>query len=291
MNINVDLFKQFKQFAVPYIHCWDIDPVYPVLKEVHDRRGLDADQRIWHTLLYVTWYHMGSAEYVWELSPEPAIFNPAGLPVLPTGIERRGFRGEIGKIKAIEQLNWFYHLTCKMSLSCWVDNHAALGGKIGWQMMYDRFKEIKNNGTWASYKWCDLCKNVLGFNITAPDIGVGGGDEHAGPVPGMVQLTGENWKRCATDRALQQELLNYCCEQGIPFDGLEELETALCDFNSLTHNRYYVGHDIDSQQEQFTKMKVPPVYWKARKAVLPWRYLGEVNGWAGVRDHLKGKLL
>lgn len=297
MNINSGVFDQFHRFCMKhgYLHSWDIDPVYPVLQYVHQKRYAGArserdreDMPIWHTLLYVIWYHLGSAETVLSWYPRPAMVREEMFEVLPTGIERRGFRGEAGTKKAIEMVNHFGRLSKQMTLKCWVDNECNAGGIVGWNRMYEAFINIHNNGTWAAYKWCDLCKNVLGYEITAPDIGVGGGGEEAGPVPGMVQLTGEDWHRCARDTVLQEELLEYCHARGIPFDGLEEMETALCDFNSWSHGRYYPGHDIDKQQEDFISMNVPEVYWEARREVFPREFLGELNGWTGVRQYMKG---
>jgi hypothetical protein len=101
----------------------------------------------------------------------------------------------------------------------------------------------------------------------------------------MVRLTGQPWKRCATDVMLQRQLLLECRDRGVPFNGLDQLETALCDFNSLCKGTYYVGHDIDQQMDQLKNLGRE--WWDARKAAFPSGYLGEVSGWPGVRKELK----
>jgi hypothetical protein len=278
--MNQKLFDDFRQFCDPYIRCSDIDPVYPVLKKVHELRGLDpkGNEAIWHTFLYFVWYHLGSAETV--RSQYPRIGYNLKLGKLDTGIERRGFRGEVGAVKACLLID---HVVGY--LNAWfLSFDDFLQSCTTWQAMFNAVMLFPQCGTWAAYKWCDLMKNIHGYLISAPNIGYGGGGEHAGPIPGMVQLTGENWKECAFNINLQQELYQICLDAGIPFNGMEQMETALCDFNSMTHGRYYIGHDIDKQMENVTT--AGEIYWKARSHVFPEWALGECRGYYGVRKNL-----
>lgn len=284
MKINHKLFKDFKTFCGPYLSSGDVDPVYPVLRAVHDARGYDVEKRIWSTILYFTWYHLGSAEKMQFVPPE--LFMIKLPPVLPTGIERRGFRGKVGSTKASEFLrNVLEKKDFFGSLEAWMfgaveGDHYDDTPEQSWIHLFNNIMGLKHCGTWAAYKWCDLAKNVLNFNISAPDIGYGGGGENAGPIPGLVQLTGCDWKECANNISLQRKFYDYCLGEGIEFNGMEQMETALCDFNSLTHGRYYIGHDLDKQMEDL--MGLPQVYWDARAQVFPEGFLGEFNGWRGV---------
>ena len=286
MKLNESLSTYFEMFTEPYLFSHDNDPVYPVLKGVHNLRKLNPQQRAWHTFLYLVWYHLGSAEKAFSRNPLPSLM--CDIEIWPTGTERRGVRGApgIAKIQKLLQTvvssNWLER--CKS-----VYENKKFTREARWMFLYKEVQRLPFCGTWAAYKWCDLCKNVLGADITAVDIGVGGQGKNAGPIPGMVQLTGESWVRCASDVGLQIELMEYYIEQGIPFHGLEELETALCDFNSLTHGHYYVGHDIDAQQEHLKGL--PQVYWEARAKLIPKNFLGELNGWTGVRKELRRKYI
>ncbi len=284
--LNKRVLKEMVEFGRPYLHSWDIDPVYPVMKAVQDARRLPPMRRHWLTAMYWVWYDMGSAERVFGAYPEPGV-KLLGVPVLPTGTERRGMRGEVGKDRALQTLN---HLVSTMWLrrnyDTMYDGKIVSDPKERWALIYKSVLTVPNCGPWAAYKWCDLCKNVLGYEITAPDIGVGGQGKNAGPVPGMVQLTGLDWRRCAKDTALQEQLLNVIRAEGLPLDGLEEMETLFCDYNSMTHGRYYVGHDIDVQHEQFIRGDVPEEYWEARREVFPRSFLAEYNLWDGPRKDL-----
>lgn len=285
-NLNVKLFEDFCEFTKPYVYSTDIDPVYPVLKAYYDYIGLDAEHRIWHTFLYVTHYSLKSAEILWNMYPEPTGIIPE-MPKLSTGIERRGFRGAPDKV--IKNITEFYEAShfnrdwdTGNALSTWLNRIVGDGGKDGWNRVRAAFKEISYNGDWASYKWADLVKHTLGYPITASDIGVGGGGETAGPIPGMVIITGEDWKRCAEDVELQEALLQLAVENGSPLNGLDQLETALCDFNSLYKGRYYAGNDVDMMMEQLDPYSL---LWTAR-GIIPEEYLGEVSGWYGRRKEL-----
>jgi len=284
MKYHETLMPAFIRFAIEHKESGDIDPVYPVLYHVQRMRAMTREQAIWHTLLYLTWYHLGSAELVICVNRDAVLFP--SLRALPTGVERRGFRGMGGAERAAEFLNWM--IQNRKPFSQWLEEVTAPGGMAGWEALYRDVQTFPHCGSWAAFKWCDLSRNVLGCSITSPDIGLGGGGKCAGPVPGLSLLTGRPWGECAKSRALQEEFYNYCLRCEVPWEGWEEMETALCDFNSLVHGRYYVGHDIDKQMEDLSAC--PRVYWEARRFAFPRSYLGEVMGWSGVRNKLKGTL-
>ena len=224
------LFDSFVTFSRAHIESGDIDPAYPVMKEVYRARGYTREQALWHTFLYVTWYNLGSAETVFARYPEP----PSSLDEVltyPTGTERRSFRGnDLARV----HLNSLLSLAKPHgSLSRWVETATEAGSEAGWDGIRTEFQRLKYAGPWSSYKVADLLAHVHDFPIAASDLGVGGASETAGPIPGMVKVTGYDWKRCATDRTLQRELLEISRSRGVPFSGLDQLETSLCDFNSL----------------------------------------------------------
>lgn len=282
--MNEAVLEVFCRFAKAHVESGDIDPTYPLLKRVYAAQGLDRETALWRTLLYVTFYHLGSALHVSKLYPSPTLNIERELRTFPTGTERRGFRGNC---RAWEHLGAFLRRAGSRGglLVSYFDFVTHAGGKAGWFNLRFEAQQIAYCGPWASYKLADLLKHVHDYPITASDIGVGGGSETAGPVPGMVRVTGADWKRCAADVGLQQELHDECVRRGVPFNGLDQLETALCDFNSLCLGRYYVGHDIDDQQEKIDGL--PPLWWEQRAHCFPSQYLGERGGWFGVRKERK----
>ena len=291
MKLHARLFPAFVGFARQHVASGDIDPTYPVLRNVYKAERCDIDHALWRTFLYVVWYNLRSAEAMWKIAPAPASLPvpellASGLPA--TGTERRGFRGLAGYRLARAHVDAVLMRTGG-DLRGWVESAAGPGGEEGWRRIRKEWQTLPHGGPWSSYKWADLLAHVHGYPITADDIGVGGGSPTAGPIPGMVALTGESWKRCAADVPFQRELLARCHDQGVSFSGLDQMETSLCDFNSMLKGGYYVGHDIDQQQQVFQTSSA--VWWEARAASFRPKYLGESNGWIGVRpklnDHFK----
>jgi len=82
------LFADFCIFANGQLSSGDLDPTYPLLKEIYQAEGLDKERSLWRTLLYVTWYSLGSASRVWDLYPDPALPSPEKVQGLSTGTER-----------------------------------------------------------------------------------------------------------------------------------------------------------------------------------------------------------
>ena len=280
---NEKLFKDFCIFSQKQLDSWDIDPMYPVLLELYKAKGLDENKALWWTFLYVAWYHIGSAERSWAIWPEPTRISLSDIPEaqqksFSTGTERRLFRGRFKDF--ITHVNSFMSIT-NGDIVGWLNASIGRGGEEGWSSLRSEFEVVKFNGPWASYKWADLMKHVHSCQITANDIGVGGGSATAGPVPGMVKLTGRAWQECARDISLQKALLHISKQAGVAFDGLDQLETALCDFNSLHKGKYYSGHDIDHQMDQLSHSSAS--LWEARSRAIPSQYRGEVHGWFGVR--------
>ena len=281
---NLKLFKDFCVFADKQLRSWDIDPMYPLLKHYYRTKNLSWNDALWHTALYVGLYDVGSAAQLWKMFPKQKHIPAGKLPQMQTGTERRLFRG---RVKDFATCMNDLHKQSGGSLSSWVSKTASQGGESGWDAARSQFERVKFNGPWASYKWADLLKQVHNYPITASNIGVGGGSKSAGPVAGMEKLTGRAWQECAEDVDLQRRLYSASVEAGVGFNGLDQMETSLCDFNSLYKGRYYAGHDIDMQMERLAYCDAS--LWEARASAIPQEYRGEVVGWFGVRKELMAK--
>lgn len=285
---NDKLWRNFLRFSKFQLRSRDIDPVYPVLKRYYKLRELSQEERLWFTFIFCAYYDLGSAEIFFDLHPKPKHLKKE-LPALPTGVERRGMRGTNGGKLVRRHLNAVVLQGALVPIGG--DDNA---GTIGWTALRKWYEtSFPFTGPWSSYKFADLMRNVHRANITAPDLGIGGGGKKAGPVPGLVSLTGRDWEECAKNINLQEDILHEAHrmkEEGYlgdeMYDGMEELETCLCDFNSATHGRYYVGHDIDQMEAQLRGAGASKVMFKARCLALDSKYLGEKNDWIGVRKHL-----
>lgn len=274
------LFEDFIAFSKAQLASGDIDPAYPVLRMRARLDKCTREQALWRSLLHVTWYNLGSAETCWKVWKDPTPIE--GQFVFPTGVERRGFRGPAGGRKAQDFVNSVLSRAEEVApgkgLCGWLDSVVrAYGvGERGWRGIREELERCAGAGSWASYKWADLLRNVHDFRIAADSI-LGGGDGiGSGPVAGFALV----FRVLSAPSRIEQRLaMERCINSGAAFAGLDQFETCLCDFNSLFRGHYYVGHDIDAMMTQLAE---DSGLWEARRMALPRAYLGEMNGWRGV---------
>ncbi len=278
--------RDFARFGRAMILSGDIDPQFPILKHMYKELKLDRNTALWFTCVYLLYYHLGSAVQAWKRYPEPDIIRKKDWGSdLPYFKQRRCFRGNE---YARDQINTLVSLS-DGDLVSWVDNLVSNNREESWTRIREAVSELPYHGPWSSYKFCDMMKFVHSYPITAPDIGTKPGAT-AGPIAGLNTLTGLGWDRCADDSQLHRDLLQMVIDRGTPVNGLDQLESMLCDWQSLTNGRYYLGHDIDRDQAQLElerkRNPVLDILWEARLQIFDKRLLGEIGGWSKVRNHL-----
>lgn len=275
------LYSDFLRFSVPHVATWDIDPVYPCLRAHYLSMGLDllGDKAVWMTFLYLAVYKISSAEKLWELWPEPGVVNIRKA--VPTGTERRNHRGATGRLE--HHINHFAVVVARSGGPAeWLRRSLQ-----DWDSCRHAFSTVWGNGPWATYKWADLMVNVHGVNLKATDIGATASNwsRHA-PTKCLFRLTNGRFpqRQLATDSMLQKSIFQALNEAGGNWSGIDQFETSLCDFGSALAGRYYVGHDIDLLMEGLPEESA---FWEHRKSAHPEAFLGELNGWHGVRSEYK----
>lgn len=279
---------EFGAFARAQVETGDIDPAYPVLREVYRADGLGdrSEAALWRTLLYVTWYDLGTAAEVWTGAPVPRGLLASEFARPPrTGTERRGHRGAPGLRIALRQIDSVLALAASFGgLSGWVQDAASARGAMGWNRVAGAFMGASGNGPWAGWKWADLLAHVHGIDIEPATIGLPGHALPSGPAKGLRAVGGGMGLEALSVSALSVPLDALARRQGI--ERMDQMETALCDFGSLASGRYYVGHDIDLQQEQLRGL--PGAFWRARELCFSASVRGEASGWDGVRPERRG---
>lgn len=266
------MFPDYQRFHGLALKTRDVDPVYPVLKDLADTGGLSEEDRIRLVMLHVAYYHMGSALAAFE----------GRISVLPCATERRGHRDP----KKLQR-----HLDDLKSIgdgpggfSAWFSYDLRGEPRECWNRVTERLLGVYGNGRWAAFKTAEMLWKVCGFPIQAPDMG------HAyssGPRQGLKLLVpnlpeGNSRETVRRLDELSEELCVSLRESGLAAS-VEEVETTLCDFHALVEGRYYVGHDIDQMLRQLLDVQSGLTKWAlaSRREVLPEAYLGEVHGWSG----------
>lgn len=278
------LWNDFLYFSELQLWSRDIDPVYPVLGELLANR--QPETQAWWVWLYVAYYDLGSTLIALQhhAGPEPLCTECS---FLPTGVERRNLRG--GKIArhiedSLEVMNGRIHR--------WLSGYAAADD---WSMLQERLQQVWGNGRWAAYKTGEVLQKVLQWSHIVPaDMG---NAFSSGPRHGLdlffPPLQGNSVEVVAHLDRRGEKVYKRLVDAGAPVADIAEVETLLCDFNSMVKGNYYPGRDIDELQESLLRagsddrfahrsdQALEPA-WKARKHAFPSAYLGELNGWTGV---------
>lgn len=289
-------FKKFRQDYPKWhrlqVETDDIDPVYPVLKATADALGLDAEQRAWLVICHVIWYHPGSTFAGFEKLPSISDMPTHGLDLwelglleIPTGTERRGHRPKqplidhlLGLPKSMPDGVW-----------SWAEG-SAVGDtpEARWTALIDALLKIQGNGRWAAYKTAEMLQKVCGLDIQAPDAGH---KFSSGPRKGLRLLDPDTPEDNSRDSIEYLDFVTETWAEILQEPDIAQVETSLCDFNSLVGGRYYLGHDIDSMLAAWNHptvgQYVPEAAWAARRETFSEEFLGEVGNWAGVRRELK----
>lgn len=278
---NTQVYKDFVEYSKISLDVKDNDPSYPILKKYYELSGLTDAQQHWHILLYLTFYKLTSAEIVFEYYPNQERVTLKEW--YPTDFTRRGLRGD--KRKQEKFINQFE----PFQINNFVRKLTKDGGKMGW-FVFEKIlqKNFWYVGTWTTYKWADLLQYVFDFNIEAPDLSNGGGKTTTGPIAGLMSLFDIPKQEC--DEELGILVFKDLIERGVEVRDYNTLETLLCDFKALCAGKYYVGHDIDSFLNEINTMEnesVKSIYMEARKQSLNNNFLGEKNGWEGIRPELR----
>lgn len=292
---NAQLMDDLARFARYQLATRDIDPVYPVLRALYGAHPeWSREMRLWHTLLYVAYYNLPSSYRAFQhvSTPENVHLIPFDILRLPTGIERRGLRGGFHMQEHLYDLAQRWRASGH-NLEAMLTQGFGTDPCVNWERLQWTLRLIKYNGRWAAYKTGEILMKVHDFNVEPTDMGMA---FSSGPRWGLAQFFGPmEGNDPETIDHLNQEaevLHNYLMSEYGMIIGIEELETVLCDFHSLSSGRYYVGKDIDEMQEQIHAQETPTrrftELWQARRAALPPRYLGECHGRSGIdRERLK----
>jgi hypothetical protein len=281
------LFEDYLRFHRIQMANRDVDPVYPVLREIGDLLGWTAEERVRSVFLHVAYYDFGSGLAAFERSRNEHWLFKCAEPKLTCGTERR--RHRMGD-------NLQHHLKSLQTAEAghggflnWLTFRLGDDVKSNWNLVTERLMRINGNGRWAAFKTCEMLAEVCGLPLEAPDMGHA---NSSGPRQGLALLYPETAKLIG-NRSDVIESLNIDSAvlvhdmQGLGADvSLATAETTLCDFHSMVEGRYYCGLDIDVMQEQLFAAPLSDemrhIAYLAREATLPHEYLGEYEDrWRG----------
>lgn len=270
-------WADFCAFAKATVLAGDDAPAFALLRRSYALAKLPPDIALWRSLIFLTWFHLGSAETVWTAHPSPGSIDEDRFAALPTGVERRSFRGLVGN-RGARAFIAAVRARSGGSLLRWVT--ASGTGTDGWERARRELQSVAGAGAWASYQWVAVARSIHGFPIEAPAL------DASGAIATLAGFLGKEPKALRKDKALQRAALREAVSCGAPLSGLDDLERCLVAFAELRKGARYVGHDIDAQMDELKRGSSR--LWKARD-VFPKKLLGELGDprWFGVRKELK----
>jgi len=276
----MSVWEDYIRFHDLALQTRDVDPTYPVLKQLSQYDNLTPEDRIRLVMRYIAYYHLGSgmASFLGETGP------------LPCATERRGHRDDrklqrhLGALREVEAMPGGWEGWISRALQGSADPREA------WGKLNDALLGIWGNGRWASYKTAEILWKVCDVRVRATDMGHA---HSSGPRQGLdlllPNLPRGNGKETVRELDKVSEIVRIRLEMEGLQAPVEEVETTLCDFHSLATGRYYVGHDIDQMLRQILDVQSG---WTrraldARFHTLPHLYLGEIYGWTDTDTNRK----
>ena len=274
--------EDYYRFHEIQVACRDMDPAYPVLRDLAHSLGLRAEDRLWLVLVFTAYYHLGSALAAFDASLLPTHAVKAALD-LPCATERRG---HWHRPRLVRHLSAVQEIAREPGgLQRWFLSDLNGTPEENWRQVQHRASLLPGNGRWASFKTTELIQQLLEVPLAAPDM------QHAhssGPRKGLELLhdglpTGNGPADIEALDRISAWLVIDMQRRGLKV-AMETAETSLCDFHSMVQGRYYPGRDIDQMQLQLDAVKAPltDYAWRSRRRALPENYLGELTGRDGV---------
>lgn len=281
-----DAFEDYCEVADLLVETWDVDPLYPLLEWIYDERGYDIETRHWYSMLFTCYYWMSTIETIFHRHPEPQYIHTDYTYNDEWNLKvRKERRCVYGKGNGCKHMNWIADR--EPSIHEWVQEKTQPGGQEGWKNFRNAYEEAPQAGGWASYKIADVLKYSHGYDITADDMGTGSGVEIRGPLAGIQLMTNLNDINEVEESINKQwEFYELATDHGVDFGGMEQMETCLCNYKSMTKGNYYVGCDIANMQRQIEGTEHEDQFWEARQELYPDYLLGENFGnYDGEQEH------
>lgn len=278
------LMQDFVTFTDELIGSKDIDPVYPILKEMYDLLDLGHEERLWFTFLYMGFHSLPSAAAAFAEQPKPGPLHK-GLYKLPMTMQRRNLRG--GKLRS--HVASYLDAIDGSTQDSWIRNGFVRGDAThNFEAFWLTSQSLWGNGRLTAYKWAEILEYVHGYEMRAPDMRL---DQCLGPRRG-VELVYDLLDAPTPPLNVAGDDVKARLQDGLGYElRWAEVETCLCDFAALMQGRFYIGHDVDEIEEHILDAPIEDEQktWlmQARLRAIPHEYLGEIQGWSRRDDALR----
>lgn len=303
-DYRTERWEGCKDFFKHYVSSGDCDPAYPALVYCADKMKLDIEQRYWLAFLYSTCYCGPTAAYMFHCFPS---YQKAGIKeVYDWWFENKHkllFQTDRKKVKSFNVFPEIFD-SYKNLIG---DSQEAFFAKLlvdDKESSYDNvWKEagrIFYFGQFSLFLFLESIHVLTGLLITPSGLNLKASESARN---GLCYATSrDDWVTLRHKlpeekpnfgylnfklRQLKNELTRDYPELGVTY---WNIETMLCAYKKLFWQTRYLYYYIDRFQEEIKKVEESvrgemnmKMLWDFRKEFFDHRFLGEIQGWDGIR--------
>lgn len=257
--MNNKLLKDFDVFSRALVMSNDVDPTYPVIKDILKHKP--HYQPEWFVFVYVAYYSLESAVQFCDMWPTYEEYKDNTGKFIKLREERR-IINKFGHERRGTCRNPKNQLVLFKAAGDFIKNDLKTLEKASNLDFRVRLESKPWHGGWSAFKIAEIFEKSLGWeNLKIKDLGLDGRDPNSndGPIGGLRWIFGrdnkynQNWFK--TWNRFGSEL-----SKAWDFD-IGEVETCLCKWHKTVSGKYFVGHDI----QEFVELKHvldKDVYWQ-----------------------------
>ena len=289
-------WEGFRSFAAAELATGGPDPQVRLTATALRVRGLNTEETVFRSCVFVAAYTCGAAAALWNLSPS-RVFNdflPGWLMVNAEGLPlRRERRAVMGPKNGPHSTKF---TECLRSCSTWAKRWGEKLPGLNYEEAWSVTDELRFFGRYAKMKLLETLylRGLVGegqTDIRARDAKF--------PRRTLGLLFPTSLLPDTGNHPLTLELARELSEQVMAESGLEmtwfQLETLLCNYRQALDGKYpgrshdrELGHFLRSEAhwgQEYLLGTFP--FYKLRAKLFPAECLGEVGGWTGARNELE----
>jgi hypothetical protein len=308
-SINKLRKEDYKEYHRKMMIMGDCDPAYPALNYLADRFELNMEQRYWIAWLYACCYCVPTVYYIYNEFPDYENVDTRRLDKWwKNNKQKTLFQTDRAKVKNFNKLvDMFesYRSYVSNSQQLCFESIITKDAKESYDKVYNFAEQFHYFGRYSLFLYLESLYNLTNLPIRITGLNL---VEAKSSRNGLCYALGvEDLVVHKDEKILSKEDYNFLTEE------LEKLvyeleienpklpitywnvETSLCAYKKLYWKTRYLGYYIDRLQEEISKMEKLvqegvdwSVMWDFRKEYFNNKYLGELQGWYGVRNNLMG---
>jgi len=274
------------------VRIGDCDPAFPILRYVCDRYELNREQRYWLAFLYGTNYSAVTTFYIYNEFPD---YQNVDVPRLQKWWDNNKhnllFQSDRLKVKSFDKFVTIFKSYQKLVGE---SQYEAFAKYKSYREIYDAASNIYYFGRFSLFNYIEALHEIAGLETMPDFIDL---KEAESSRNGLCYAVGKKHYIKAKKinfQELQMDFDELVKELRNEFDDIDvtiwNVETALCGYKKLHWGKRYLGYYIDRQMDEILKMESRvtegvdwSVLWDFRREYFNKRYLGEYNGYKGIR--------